>query len=473
MDNMRKCRVTGHGAVRGASARVLGAVVAVLLGALAVFGSGTPAAAKDGNNLVKVFVVQDPAQSGGQLATLQSVAQSTLGDPSRADEIFQLNKGLAQPDGGALNNETDPLHPGWILRLPQDASGPDVQLARDNAQSGQSAPPGTAAQGAGATAKPEYLTLPLPAALGAAGAVLAALVTAAILWRRQIAGRSAALRRSLHRLVEPARRRRRLQARRTMAGRFAADVESVRRAYSTLVEFVPAGNEPETPVHAVRVDTNGVTVWVTPAERIPEPWRKVDETRWRRLVGSAGLGGGRGGTGLPKVAETACLVRVGTDDDDEQVFVDLSRLDGILTVTGDHAVARDLVHTMLAEISRSRPGTPVTVLRGTDGATPIEVPPGLEQVSRVEEGQVAPRARVATASIRGAAARRPVKGVVVMTGTPTGREEAELAALCGPGGAGWTGLVCGEASGAHWRWHTDAQGNVEIPVLGTRLTVPA
>lgn len=465
MDNMRNSRVTRHGpATRRRAARLLGAVVAVLFGALALFGTGAPAAVADGNTVIKVFVVKDPAQTGGQLATLQSIAQSTLGDPSKADEIFQLNKGLAQPDGAALNNEGDQLHPGWILRLPPEAGGPDVQLARAN-----SAPANQKV-----TVTREYLTLPLGAALGAAGAVLAALVTAAIFWRRGIAGMFSALRRSLHKLGDPARRRRRLQVRRTISERFAADFESVGRAYGTLAEFAPAGNKPETAVHALRVDSNGVTVWVPSLERIPDPWLRVDETRWRRLAGNAGrLDRGRGGTGLPPVAQTACLVRVGTDHDDEQVFIDLSRLDGVLTVTGDHTVARDVVHTILAEISRSRPGTPVTVLRGTDNATPIEVPAGLQQVTRVAEGQLAPQALVTTASIRGAAARRPVKGVVVMTGTPTGREEAELAALCGPGGAGWTGLVCGEAAGAHWRWHTDTEGHLDIPVLGAKVTVPA
>jgi hypothetical protein len=32
--------------------------------------------------------------------------------------------------------------------------------------------------------------------------------------------------------------------------------------------------------------------------------------------------------------------------------------------------------------------------------------------------------------------------------------------------------VYGEAEGAHWRWHTDADGHVDLPVLDVRLTVP-
>ncbi|MEV0476826.1 hypothetical protein AB0I50_44355, partial [Streptomyces prunicolor] len=80
--------------------------------------------------------------------------------------------------------------------------------------------------------------------------------------------------------------------------------------------------------------------------------------------------------------------------------------------------------------------------------------------------------RAYAGTVRAGAARRPVRGLVVVAGTPGEREAAELAALCGPGGAGWTGLVYGEAEGAHWRWHTDADGHVDLPVLDVRLTVP-
>ncbi|KUM99410.1 hypothetical protein AQI95_39090 [Streptomyces yokosukanensis] len=60
--------------------------------------------------------------------------------------------------------------------------------------------------------------------------------------------------------------------------------------------------------------------------------------------------------------------------------------------------------------------------------------------------------------------------MVVLAGTPSEREAAELAALCA---AGWTGLVCGEVDGAHWRWYADVRGRVELPVLNMTLTVPA
>lgn len=61
----------------------------------------------------------------------------------------------------------------------------------------------------------------------------------------------------------------------------------------------------------------------------------------------------------------------------------------------------------------------------------------------------------------------------MVAGTPGERQAAELAALCGPGGAGWAGLVHGEVSGAHWHWYADSDGQVDLPVLGLNLTAPA
>lgn len=467
------------GAARSGGHRIVRAVALVLLGLCALLGTGPSAQAADGEGTIKVFVVKDPAGTGGQPATLRSVALSTLGDAARADEIFTLNRSLAQPDGGALTDPAETLHPGWILRLPDDASGPDVQLATDTSTQ-QPAPPtadgGNAAPPPAAQQRTALLTLPLPAVVAGAGAVLLALVTAGIVARRRVKRGIAALRRAVRRLGDPVRRRRRLQVRRSVGARFAADVETVRRAYGTLGEFAPTRHRVEKPVHALRVDDAGVTVWLTGADTLEEPWRHVDGSRWRRPAGTVGrLGRGGGDTDALSLSavDAACFVRVGTDEDGEPVFVDMSRLDGVLSVTGDHAVARDVVRNLLTEVARSRPRTPVTVLRGTDGAPPLDIPAALEQVTRIEPGAAGTRPGAAHRTVVGAAARRPVKGLVVMAGTPTGREAAELAALCGPGGAGWTGLVCGEANGAHWRWYTDAHGTVDIPVLGTKLTVPA
>lgn len=60
--------------------------------------------------------------------TLWGIAESELGDPFRWAEIFQINQGRPQPDGGVLHN-ADLIQPGWELELPRDARGAAVEPA--------------------------------------------------------------------------------------------------------------------------------------------------------------------------------------------------------------------------------------------------------------------------------------------------------------------------------------------------------
>ncbi|MPY35377.1 hypothetical protein FNH09_30335 [Streptomyces adustus] len=450
------------------------ALTALLAACLVTLGTAGPAeAAPSADDLVKVFVVQDPAQTGGQLATLQSIAAATLGDAARADEIFQLNRGQAQQDGSALGRPGDQLHPGWILRLPQDASGPGVQLAKDTGGgNGASAPPAAGTSSSGTDAAPsKVLTVSLGAALALLGAILLALITAGIVARRKVRTAAGAVGRGVRALGAPVRRRRRLAQRQAVSRRFDADGDSVQRAYNALGEFTETDREPEKPVHALGVDDAGVTVWLSASDTADAPWANVDGTRWRRPADAPGLRapGGGAGVGSQSVLTTACLVRAGTDAADRPVFVDLSRLDGVLSVGGDRAVARDVVQNLLAEIARTRPNLPVTVVRGSADALPLAVPPNLRQMPQAATSTVA-KPFPSHGTVRAAASRRPVRGLVVVSGTPGPREAAELAALCS---VGWTGLVCGETQEAHWRWYADGDGHVDIPVLDLQLTVPA
>ena len=54
--------------------------------------------------------------------TLWDIAETHLGDPFRWAEIFTLNEGCPQADGGCLR-DPDLIYPGWQLQLPADAIG--------------------------------------------------------------------------------------------------------------------------------------------------------------------------------------------------------------------------------------------------------------------------------------------------------------------------------------------------------------
>ena len=53
---------------------------------------------------------------------LWSIAEEHLGDPYRWQEVFDLNVGCPQADGGCLE-EPDLIQPGWVFELPADATG--------------------------------------------------------------------------------------------------------------------------------------------------------------------------------------------------------------------------------------------------------------------------------------------------------------------------------------------------------------
>ncbi|RKR86747.1 hypothetical protein BDK92_1012 [Micromonospora pisi] len=73
----------------------------------------------------KYYVVGPP--QGGQREYLYQIAVRTLGDGNRFREIFELNQGRKQADGGQLTDAMM-LEPGWVLELPPDAAGPGVQV---------------------------------------------------------------------------------------------------------------------------------------------------------------------------------------------------------------------------------------------------------------------------------------------------------------------------------------------------------
>jgi hypothetical protein len=60
--------------------------------------------------------------------TLWDIAERHLGDPFRWQEIFQLNQGCPQADGGCLT-DPDLIFAGWQLELPADAIGVAVAPA--------------------------------------------------------------------------------------------------------------------------------------------------------------------------------------------------------------------------------------------------------------------------------------------------------------------------------------------------------
>lgn len=91
------------------------ALVLPLSPALAGRADATPA-----EDFVPAYMVPGrPGEVSDQ--SLPEVAAITLGDGSRWLEIFALNRGRVQPDGGVLVSPATRLRSGWVLVLPSDA----------------------------------------------------------------------------------------------------------------------------------------------------------------------------------------------------------------------------------------------------------------------------------------------------------------------------------------------------------------
>ncbi|MFC8277582.1 hypothetical protein ACFUJR_34625 [Streptomyces sp. NPDC057271] len=239
---------------------------------------------------VKYYVVT--TQSNGEPEFLFSIAEKVLGDGNRYNEIFELNKGRAQPGGAVMRNATS-IAPGWILQLPADAKGPGVQEGPlPNATSAVTAAPATpppvqapAAQApgtAGDTGRPtggdsSALTL----AIGAGGALIVGAGAGTLMMRRRAGSRRA---------PEPA------GGAPTASAATPATTESLFEAHARPTTTAVA---PVTPVRAPRS--------VAPRTASPTPWPAVDEAPEAEATGTAS-GAASGSTPAAPVRRSAVTV---------------------------------------------------------------------------------------------------------------------------------------------------------------------
>ncbi|MFJ2770610.1 hypothetical protein [Streptomyces sp. NPDC087300] len=452
--------------------------------------------------LTKYYVLKSPKGNGGQQETLVSIAERTLGDGERFEEILVLNSGRPLPDGSAFVSP-DQLVPGFPLILPEDADGPGVEfgvLPGTKAASGQDGDAGASASaGQGAARSPAPRTaagrasnpfgsigdrVSLPLLIGGVAGVTT--LTVVIVARRPL-GRAAratgsgvmrvarVLRPRLPRGLALALRRRRRGA---LAKRLAADTRTpvvVRQALRELIPADPSKSERPVRVYSVLAEPTKLLASVSGARTAPTPWTALEPNRWERTGLPAFVEGDPSGD---RILALPHLARIGIGERGAQVMVDLGQINGALSVSGDLAVAQDTVAALvrgLLELPRQS-----TVVVSVDpGASAL---PGLNGLVRVRsvaevEGR-APEEVLNTAEelgvglVRGAARTGEVTGFIVLQDAPTAEEARALADLTAPEGGGWIVLTVGDVPGAHWRWYAESDGSVDLGVLGLQVIVP-
>ncbi|HWS35967.1 MAG TPA: S8 family serine peptidase, partial [Actinoplanes sp.] len=139
----RRWRIRWAGGARAALAGIVAAVVVAV-----TMPASVPARA---DSYVIYYTVNTAYQ--GKPENLSEIASRFLGGADRAIEIYNLNVGRKQADGGSLT-DANKLAPGWRLVLPYDAVGAGVQYGPLPTTAAASAKPGASASAKPSTGKP-------------------------------------------------------------------------------------------------------------------------------------------------------------------------------------------------------------------------------------------------------------------------------------------------------------------------------
>ena len=406
-----------------------------------------------GSQLVgkRVYIVQPP--EGRYHDNLWDIAERNLGDGRAYAQIYDLNAGRVQPDGDSLELARL-IQPGWLMVMPEEA----VSVGRVEAIPTDPAPPAPAPQ----TPTPQQGGTRLPVGLGhelrdvtpvqlpAIGSLLAAsLVSVLATRRRQLMGAFNEDSAELERLL-----------------RVGADESRSRRLNAVLrsLDDLPGSPRP----YAVAIDDDACYLRMArPLTDAPSPWRSQDEGMiWALPAGQE-----------PPLSDRPCplpgLVSVGRTPTGADILIDLAFADGDVTVTGDPAMAAEVVSAFALELCTNpwsrdavvvgsglsatlhrvagermqpldslrgqtalpgvggvltgrRPETQTTFMFVGDGATPPSLPPG-RSYALVRTGSDRPGRWTIEIDASGTARIAPL-GIVVTASRAT---EAEIAALEG------------------------------------------
>lgn len=462
------------------------------------------AASAEPRRIRKVYVVQPP--QGRHHESLWEIAERHLGDGRRYPEIFELNRGMEQPDGDRLTLASL-IRPGWVLLMPPDAVG--VRVVHDQPAAptpGPRAPgdhpaeaePARAPEGAEARAakgeaggaaaeaprarevEPREEAPGLAHELAGAALLAAGLLTALArrrrqqLWHRAFgrrirlpAGDAAAAEEAIRIGADPA------AARLLDLGLRALSL-SLRRAGRTLPT-----------VYGARLGDGGIELALAPAEpQAPEPWIAVaGGAVWRLPAAAAGELDERALRDV--LAPYPGLVSLGRDHSG-WVLVDLEAAYGTIAVRGPAERCQEVLAAMATELATNRWSDHMGVILVGFGedlallapervravATLDEVLPELE--ARAEETRQALAAAgvdsVLTGRCRGVSGEAWMPHFLLVAQAPGPRDRERLLRLSGIWQRTPTGyLVAGDVPGAAWTLEVDDDGRASLPLLGLEV----
>ncbi|TDC28500.1 hypothetical protein E1211_27735 [Micromonospora sp. 15K316] len=438
----RLLRSTPSRPPRAMGGRLL-AVAAALVLVLLPLTAGTASAVEPS---VPYWVV--PGQPGTESdLTLPGVADRVLGDSRRWPEIFELNQGRTQPDGLVLTEPTQSIRAGWVFVLPEGAASGEIRIGAPptaapstGEQGAGQQPPADRPQPTGPVALPpaapvdggETLILglrPITAALLGVGTLL---VLAVVVLVPMLVGR----------------RRRTAESTRPAAAGSRAMLDRALWQLTT-----QAG---QAQVYAALVGPDRVSLRLAPAlPDAPPPWQARQQGAIWEAPSWQLDQSPDDSAGLP------LLATVGTVGG-ELAVVNLGRAPGIVALTGDPAAALRVAGAFLDEIGRHPTAASVAI----SVVGPLPSPgPAPERVRVVADaGQLLMRTGDGSETLR--------DHLVVVTAPIPPTELERLGALAATSEGTAAVLVVGDAPNAAWRFAADADGSLDVGVLGLHLDRP-
>ncbi|WP_239135511.1 hypothetical protein [Actinoplanes derwentensis] len=391
----------------------------------------------------------------GEPEFLYAIAERFLGDGDRYLEIFELNKDKPQADGTAL---TDPavLDAGWVLLMPEDATGDGIQTGPLPAISAAGPVASEAPADPADTTAPADTGTAAPADSGGSTGLILAIVAGVLVlagagagaWWFLLRRRSAPAAGSAPDTAAPSR---------TFD---TAAAWTIDRALQVLVTSADTAGITVPSIYGVSIDESRVALRLAaPDETPPEPWESAENGRvWQAQL--------RDLQALPASNDLASpcprLVTLGTAGGVREL-VDLGQATGMISIQGDAALARELVSAWTEELSSSPWAGNVQVVAG-------DIRPHLtggERVSIRDALNAAEGEGSDTAfTLRGGGTSGRQLGVLILGSTPGNRELERAQSLVNRPDAAWVVIVLGKTRYDRWRFTVDPDGKLDTGALG-------